>query len=155
MISITLSNKVKKQKRIAYDAFMLFGDVGGLRDFLGLFLSAFFGFFSERFMTASLVQTLFHASNSSKESVNLDHSPAQALSSISPIKLPRVFTLMHALTCAKCRCHGNKKRHKALELGESYLSRQLDVVKLVRQNRIFSTLLRLLLAKKERRLIRF
>ena len=41
----------------------MFGDVGGLRDFLGLFITALFGFFSEHFMSASLVQTLFHVTD--------------------------------------------------------------------------------------------
>ena len=41
----------------------MFGDVGGLRDFVGLFISAFFGFFSEQLISASLVQTLFHVTD--------------------------------------------------------------------------------------------
>ena len=49
-VMVTLSDKVVIQKRVVYDALMMFGDVGGLRDFIGLFLSAIFGFFSERFL---------------------------------------------------------------------------------------------------------
>ena len=49
-IMVTLSDKVIMQKHVIYDVFMMFGDVGGLRDFIGLFLSAIFGFFSERFL---------------------------------------------------------------------------------------------------------
>jgi len=40
---------------------MMFGDVGGLRDFLGLGLATVFGFFSEHFMTASLIKSLYRA----------------------------------------------------------------------------------------------
>ena len=38
---------------------MLFGDVGGLYDFLSLILATLFGFFSDRFLQASLVQKLY------------------------------------------------------------------------------------------------
>ena len=48
-IQLSLSNKIVKQKRIVYDVFMLFGDVGGLNDFLALGLSSFFGLFSAKF----------------------------------------------------------------------------------------------------------
>jgi len=47
------------QKRIVYDTFALFGDVGGTYDFLVLTLSTCFGFFSEKLMFASLVEKLF------------------------------------------------------------------------------------------------
>ena len=43
------------QKRVVYDVFMMFGDVGGLNDFLVLVLASFFGLASERFLLASLV----------------------------------------------------------------------------------------------------
>ena len=55
-----LSKKVTMQKRIVYDVFMMFGDVGGLNDFLILACGSLFGFFSQRFMLASLVESLFH-----------------------------------------------------------------------------------------------
>ena len=60
-IILTLSPKVIYQKRIVYDVFMMFGDVGGLNDFFVLILASFFGFWSNSFMRASLVQKLFHA----------------------------------------------------------------------------------------------
>ena len=87
----------------------MFGDVGGLRDFLGLFISAFFGFFSEHFMSASLVQTLFHVTDGNAR------SPSKTLASIKPLSFPRGFTLMHA--CTFGRCSGDKKRDKTLKLG--------------------------------------
>ena len=62
MLNISLSKKVTIQKRIVYDVFEMFGDVGGLNDFLILCFSATFGFFSEHFLIASLIQKLFHVS---------------------------------------------------------------------------------------------
>ena len=47
------------QKRVVYDLFMMFGDVGGLNDFLALVLASLFGLASERLLMASLVQKLF------------------------------------------------------------------------------------------------
>ena len=59
LLHISLSGRVVKQKRIVYDVFMMFGDVGGLNDFLVLGLSIVFGFFSERYMIADFVAELF------------------------------------------------------------------------------------------------
>ena len=41
-----LSNEILIQKRVVYDAFMMFGDVGGLYDFFNLVLCSMVGFFS-------------------------------------------------------------------------------------------------------------
>ena len=49
-VMLSLTDKVIKQKRVVYDVFMMFGDVGGLKDFVGIFFSAIFCFFSEQFL---------------------------------------------------------------------------------------------------------
>ena len=56
---ISLSNKVVIQKRIVYDMLQMFGDVGGLYDFVVLGFVTIFGFLSEQMMTASLVSKIF------------------------------------------------------------------------------------------------
>ena len=61
-VMISLSNDVTMQKRIVYDMFMLFGDIGGLRDFLALILASVFGLFSEHLKTADLISRLFRVS---------------------------------------------------------------------------------------------
>ena len=43
---------------------MMFGDVGGLYDFLSLILATLLGFFSDRFLQASLVQKLYRGVSS-------------------------------------------------------------------------------------------
>ena len=53
--AINLSSNVTKQKRVVYDIFMMFGDVGGLYDFVFLILSSALGYWSESFMRSSLV----------------------------------------------------------------------------------------------------
>ena len=58
-ILLSLSSKVVKQKRIVYDIFMLFGDIGGVKDFLFFNSSFVFGIFSKKLMEASLVTNLF------------------------------------------------------------------------------------------------
>ena len=60
MIALNISNKVQIQKRVVYDILMMFGDVGGLNDFAGLFLATFFGYFAENFMVARMIEKLFH-----------------------------------------------------------------------------------------------
>ena len=47
------------QKRRVFDVFMMLGEVGGLNDFAMLMLNSVLGFFSDRFLLASLVQKLF------------------------------------------------------------------------------------------------
>ena len=64
--SLVLSSKVTIQKRSVYDALMMFGDVGGLRDFLAVGLSAIFTFFADRMMLTSLVNKVFHVSTALK-----------------------------------------------------------------------------------------
>ena len=59
-IGLSISNKVHIQKRIVYDILMMFGDVGGLNDFAGLFLATVFGYFSEDLMIAKMTDKLFH-----------------------------------------------------------------------------------------------
>ena len=59
-VTISLSNKVIVQKRIVYDYLMMFGDVGGLNDFIFLLLSSVFGFCSNRLLLKALVERLFH-----------------------------------------------------------------------------------------------
>ena len=56
---MSLSQKVTRQRRVVYDIFMMFGDVGGLNDFLVLIFSGLFGFISNTFLDASLVKELF------------------------------------------------------------------------------------------------
>ena len=68
-IDIMLSQKVTIQNRIMYDFAMMFGDVGGLYDFINLSLAALVGFFSKNFLVASLIQKLFW-SNSSKSTAD-------------------------------------------------------------------------------------
>ena len=58
-VELSLSRKIIVQQRIVYDIFMLFGDVGGLYDFVKLGLASIFGFFSTRLLTADLVQQLY------------------------------------------------------------------------------------------------
>ena len=59
-IVVNLSNRVQIQKRVVYNILMMFGDVGGLYDFLGLFLATIFGFISQNLMLARMVEKLFH-----------------------------------------------------------------------------------------------
>ena len=59
---MSLSNEVTIQKRIVYDLFMLFGDIGGLNDFLVLILASVFGMFSEHLKTADLIARIFRVS---------------------------------------------------------------------------------------------
>ena len=54
-----ISNRIVIQKRTVYTLLMMFGDVGGLSDFLVLGLSAFFTMYEEPMMLASMVEKLF------------------------------------------------------------------------------------------------
>ena len=59
-IEMALSEKVVRQKRVVYDIFMMFGDVGGLNDFLFLFFGTLFGYFSEDLLLAKMVKKMLY-----------------------------------------------------------------------------------------------
>ena len=59
-VNLKLSNNVHYHQRIVYDVLMMFGDVGGLNDFLVLLLAAIFGFFADKMMLKELASKLFH-----------------------------------------------------------------------------------------------
>ena len=59
-VGLSLSHNIIVQKRSVYSFLMMFGDVGGLHDFISLILSAVFGLFSEKFSLVSLSEQLFH-----------------------------------------------------------------------------------------------
>ena len=52
------------QRRVVYDIFMMFGDVGGLLDFILIVLRPVFCYLSSTLMSASLVSRLFHYTES-------------------------------------------------------------------------------------------
>ena len=102
--------------------FMMFGDVGGVYDFLLILLAPFFSFLSQKFMMSSLIQKLFHAALDSEA----PHcSPKESLAAIRPLSFSRSFTLF-----AFCRRQG--MRHQALKLGASRVDKALDIVQMVR-----------------------
>ena len=113
-IMINLSHKVIIQKRVVYDVFMMFGDVGGLRDFLGLFLASIFSFFSEEFLKASIVQRLFHVSGGGKrDSRGLQIEPKATLAQLKGLHFSNAFVLCNSNKLSKCFAH--QRRRKALE----------------------------------------
>ena len=65
MIVLDISNKVNIQKRVVYDILMMFGDVGGLNDFVGLFLATVFGYFAENLKVSRMIEKLFHLASPS------------------------------------------------------------------------------------------
>ena len=54
-VYVTLSRKVYIYQRVVYDIFMMFGEVGGLWDFISLGLAPLFLAFSQCFLHAELV----------------------------------------------------------------------------------------------------
>ena len=71
---------------------MMFGDVGGLNDFLGLLISPVFEFFSGYLLNGEMVKKMFHSISTASNGNLTKHSPGAAnsmktFSSIKPIKL--------------------------------------------------------------------
>ena len=82
----------------------MFGDVGGLNDFLILLIAPAFGLVSEKFKATALVSTLFHASLPTA----VNDTALNALNSIRPITFPDVFTFFNL--CLGSRCQKRKWR---------------------------------------------
>ena len=132
---------------------MMFGEVGGLHDFLALGLSTVLAFFSERQLMASLAQKLFHgAPNVTKKRDEVDNTIRHTIN-FNPLSFSANFVVAQSFIMSCCY-RDKTLRRKALFDGISRVEDSLDVVKLVRSHRALATLLRLLLTKDERRLIR-
>ena len=118
---------------------MMFGDVGGLSDFLAVGLSALFTFFTDRMMLASLVQKVFYVSTdhrvpvpvATNNPVQVHRQVSKALKSIEKVQFSVFFTMVNALTFGKCTKQEKFKR-KALNAGAKRLEEHLDIVNLIR-----------------------
>ena len=107
--ALSISSILTKQKRVVYDIFMLFGDVGGLYDFIFLILASVLGFWSEAFMRLSLVQKLFLADHdhnnrlADASSINLTSQRSNSIKnlfeSVKPMIFKKWFVILNALTC--------------------------------------------------------
>ena len=116
----------------------MFGDVGGLYDFLVLISATIFNYFADKLMLRELASKLFHFSTLSVQGFE---SPIVALSKIKSLKTNKLFL--------------DRKRKYFLGLAKIKLDASLDVIRLIRAARVQKTLTRLLLNKNERKWIRF
>ena len=118
------------QKRVVYDIFMMFGEVGGLYDFYVIFLAFFFGFFSEHFLVAELVQKLFRRISTERKN-QVKAMPSQPKRAFKSFLFPPWFILAQA--CTKGKCPRDKKmQNRALNEGIARVKDSLDIVKLIR-----------------------
>ena len=117
----------------------MFGDVGGLNDFLVLLLAAIFSSFADKMLLRELASKLFHTSVPMPRNITAINLPN--LAKFKPLKTKRLCL--------------NKKRKHLLILAQSKLDDSLNVVRLIRSGRIQRTLLRLLLNKEQRSMIGF
>lgn len=73
------------QKRVVYNILMMFGDVGGLYDFFGLFFATIFGLISQNLLLARMVEKLFHITTEETHAYSSNaqsQKPYEALKSI-------------------------------------------------------------------------
>ena len=103
-VRIWLDKNVTKQNRSVYGFLAMFGDVGGLNDFLILIIAPALGLVSEKFKATALVSTLFHVSLPTA----VNDTALDALNSIRPITFPDVFTFVNI--CLGGRCQKRKWR---------------------------------------------
>ena len=131
----------------------MFGEVGGLNDFLALILSTFLGFLSERHLLVSLAQKLYHGVPQVERKIDVASMTTKHDITFNPLSFKASFIV--AQSCLMNFCYRDKSLHrKAMFDGMSKVKDSLDVVKLVRSFRALNTLLRLLLSQDERRLLR-
>ena len=110
----------------------MFGEVGGLYDFLAIILYAIFTRISSKFQQATIISRLFRIKG-----------PDQLIS--KPLKFSRTFIFTQMCWLRFCIPDKGKK-HKALQEGIKRLDLELDVAKIVRNSRAMDTLQRLLLS---------
>ena len=146
-INLSLSSNITIQKRVVYNIFQMFGDVGGLNDFFLVVLSTIFGFFSDRMMLMSVLPKLFRYSSQGSNELP-PKATLNAIHSFSGISFIDIYI------CRICSNSRNKMRHKAFKQGEEMYQDSLDVVKLVRYGRALRTVLRLFLSSEDRQILR-
>ena len=89
---------------------MMFGDVGGMVDFILIVLSPILSYFTSSFMSASLVSKLYHVSESELKTTNTNSSPLEALLSIKQIPFSSVLAIIDACSCKVLRRNSRKLR---------------------------------------------
>ena len=100
----------------------MFGDVGGLNDFLGLFFATVFGYFSENLKVASMIERIFHQSMMpSKTDRRRYLAPHQAFESIKELKLPTSFVILNSLYLNICQKGKARRQSKILKAGSKRL----------------------------------
>ena len=69
----------------------MFGDVGGLNDFIAILLAFIFGFFSDKLHLKAYVVNLYHYSSKGAK------SPAATLNNIQPLKVSACLAIFKSL----------------------------------------------------------
>ena len=109
----TLSKEVNVQRRVVYDIFMMFGDVGGLLDFILIVFRPLLYYLSGSFMSASLISRLFHRSEGPQK-VQIDRvKPLSAFLQIKPIEFSSSLTMLDACSCGFFRKKAKRIRVQA------------------------------------------
>ena len=111
---------------------MMFGEVGGLHDFIALVFKVLLGFFSQRFLAASLVEKLYHTAPKT-----IKKDAENALSVFKPLFFGTQVVLCHICTNGK---RGKYQQIKTLHEGIIKVEDSLDVVKLLRHIRSLKVL---------------
>ena len=66
-VYFVLSNEITIQRRVVYDVLMMFGDVGGLYDFLILLFAGIFDAYSSKLKNLALIKNLFLVKSSRRQ----------------------------------------------------------------------------------------
>ena len=114
---------------------MMFGDVGGLNDFLSLLISPVFGLFSEYLLNGDMVQKMFHSVSKLSAGDRLQNpantaTPKKTFKAIKPIKLTKFLLLLRA--CTFGYCPKDRKKKRLLKAATCRLDNEFDVVRIVR-----------------------
>ena len=124
----------------------MFGEVGGLKDFLSPILAFMFSTFSKNFLQAQLVKSLYRSIENGNQEIKSELMPVS-----SAIRFSSCFVIHQVL---KLGCLGRKQDKMRLKRGLAKIDGSLDIVKLIKNANALAILLRLLLSKPERRLVR-
>ena len=117
------------QKRVVYGYLDMFGDVGGLNDFLSIVAGGIFGIFSEGFRQAYMAEKLFHQQEKTSKSKPM--TPKQTISSLKQLKFSNFFILFSPclrLSSSKAV----KKKRKLLDEANQRIEASLDILNFIR-----------------------
>ena len=155
-----LSQEIKVEKRQVTSIPGLFGDLGGLYEFLATIVATLVSGYQVRAYSFDLIKSFFRVAGLKRQS-NLTENQSmplqlpmrQKLFQMTKFSMWLRLKLTYWSICFCCASTKEKKVRKIIQAGENKIERAFNVRTLIHLERTFSTILRLSYSKSARKLL--